>query len=118
MVVMGIGAVLGLVALAGIVWALKKLEPPKKWAALVAFLIVGAGGGFLVMNATAFTQEEAEPEDFDPEDFDAPLEDDWGEEWPEEGEGAAEGAAGDEEWADDDWADEVEEAAEGEPAAE
>ena len=40
MVVMGIGAVLGLAALVGIGWSLRKLEPPKKWGVLVASLLV------------------------------------------------------------------------------
>lgn len=106
MVVMGIGAVLGLAALGGIGWSLRKLEPPKKWGVLVASLLVGAGGAFMVINATAIagpTDLEQEVEEM--EDFDAPLEDDWGDEdWGDEEGGDAEG--------DDDWADEAEEGAE------
>ena len=107
MVVMGIGAVLGLAALGGIGWSLRKLEPPKKWGVLVASLLVGAGGAFMVINATAIGGAGVEEEVEEMEDFDAPLDDDWGddEDWgDEEEEAASEG--------DDDWAAESEEGAE------
>jgi len=105
MVVMGIGAVLGLAALGGIGWALRKLEPPKKWGVLVASLIVGAGGAFMVINATAIgSTGEPEQEVEEMEDFDAPLDDDWGDDdWGDEGgEAGGESAEGDDDWADDD----------------
>jgi len=121
MVVMGIGAVLGLAALGGIGWALRKLEPPKKWGVLVASLVVGAGGAFMVINATAIgSSPEGEEQVEEMEDFDAPLDDDWGDEgWGDE----ADGEGGDD-WAeeggegDDDWAEEGDETAEGDEAAE
>lgn len=97
MVVMGIGAVLGLAALGAIVWALRKVPAPKKWGVLVAALIVGAGGAFMVLNATAIagpTDLEEEVEEM--EDFDAPLDDDWGDDWGDE-----EGGEGDNDWADE-----------------
>ena len=92
MAIMAIGAALGLAALGGIVWALRKLRGQKKWGALVAFLLLGAGGGFMVVNATALTAPPGDgAEDFDPDAFDEePLgfdDEDWGE--------------------DDDWADEA-----------
>lgn len=95
MVIMGIGAVLGIAALVGIFWSLKKMEAPKKWGALVASLVVGAGGAFMVANATALGSVDAGAEPVEEmEDFDAPLEDDWGDEdW------------GDEEGGGDDWAE-------------
>ncbi len=69
---------------------------------LVASLLVGAGGAFMAMNATAIgTVDRGEQEVEEMEDFDAPLDDDWGDEgwgdeegddWAEEAEGAEEGA--------------------------
>ena len=104
MAVMGIGAVIGLAALGGIVWALRKLPAPKKWGALVGFLVLGAAGAFMVANATALAGPDVEDEVAPMEDFDAPLDDDWGDDWPEDeaGDEAAEGAEG----TDDGWDDE------------
>jgi len=104
MVIMGIGAVLGIAALVGIFWSLKKMEAPKKWGALVASLALGAGGAFMVANATALgSVDSGEQEVEEMEDFDAPLEDDWGDDWGDEEGGDEEGAAeeGGDEWADE-----------------
>lgn len=78
--VIGGGALLGLAALAGMIWSFKKLEAPKKWVAMAVFALVGAGGGYLASNATAFTttEEEAEIEQqIQESDFEAELDDDF-----------------------------------------
>ncbi|HJK90978.1 MAG TPA: hypothetical protein RMH85_22680 [Polyangiaceae bacterium LLY-WYZ-15_(1-7)] len=76
MMIAGAGGLLGLIALGGMIWAFRKLESPKKWAALGGFVVLGAAGAYLSLNATAFetTEEEAEIEE-QIEDFDAPLDD-------------------------------------------
>jgi hypothetical protein len=110
MVIMGIGAVLGVAALVGIFWSLRKLEAPKKWGALVASLALGAGGAFMVINATALGTVDGEQEAIEEmDDFDAPLEDDWGDEgWGDEAGGDQAGGdeAGGDQAGGDDWADE------------
>ena len=92
MAVMGFGAAIGLAALAGIVWALRRLPAPRKWGALVAFMLLGAAGAFLVGQATAIAGPDGSEQVAPLEDFDAPLEDDWGnEDWGDEpGDGEAE----------------------------
>jgi len=78
MILQGVGGLLGLVALVGMVMAFRKMEAPKKWVAIGGLAIVGAGGGFLVANATALStteeeeaiQEEVEQDDFDSASFD------------------------------------------------
>ena len=82
--VAGAGGALGLAAVGGIVWALKKLTASKKWLAIGGFVVLGAVGGLLAMNATAIAgpdvADELPADDFDApldDDFDAPLDDDF-----------------------------------------
>ncbi len=75
------GAVLGLLSLGGIGFSLKKLEGGAKWGALIASLLLGAAGGYMVLNATALTTSEEEAQIDEAaeaaDDFDAPLDDDF-----------------------------------------
>lgn len=80
MLMAGAGGVLGLAALAGMIWAFRKMEGGKRWGALVGFALLGAVGGYMATNATALTTsaEEAEIErEVESSDFDAPLDDDF-----------------------------------------
>lgn len=77
MVWIGVGAFLGLASLVGLIWAFRKLEAPKKWGAVVGFLVLGALGSFLAANATAFGGTGDPEVEIPVEDFDAPLDDDF-----------------------------------------
>ncbi|MFT5358574.1 MAG: hypothetical protein ACI9KE_005813 [Polyangiales bacterium] len=82
MAVAGAGGVFGLIALAGIVWAFRKLESPKKFGAIAGFCVLGLVGAYMAVNATAIAVPEeaaainAEVEAAT-EDFDAPFDDDF-----------------------------------------
>ncbi|MEO0324715.1 MAG: hypothetical protein AAF447_17265 [Myxococcota bacterium] len=77
-----LGAVLGLAALAGLVWALRA---PRKPLAALAFVLLGLAGLGLAGQATALdtaingqpVPEGLEGEDLEIDDFDAPLDDDF-----------------------------------------
>ncbi len=77
-----LGAFLGLVALGGLVWALRA---PRKPRAAVAFVLLGLVGLGLAGQATALdvaingqpVPEGLESEDLEIDDFDAPLDDDF-----------------------------------------
>lgn len=82
MAVAGAGGVLGLSALAGIIWAFRKLESPKKFGAIAGFCVLGLIGAYMAVNATAIAvPEEAAAINAEVEaatdDFDAPLDDDF-----------------------------------------
>ena len=78
MIIQGLGGLLGLGSLAGIIWAFKKVEAPKKFFAMATFAVIGAVAGYFAANATAVTttEEEAAIEE-QIDDFDAPLDDDF-----------------------------------------
>ena len=97
MAIMGLGAVLGLASLAGLIWAFRKLPPPKKWVAVAGFLVLGAVGAFLAANATALGGPDVTEDlpGIDDEDFDAPLDDDWGDGWDDDHTLGDEAALGD-----------------------
>ncbi|MEM7606873.1 MAG: hypothetical protein AAF411_16070 [Myxococcota bacterium] len=81
MVVAGVGGLLGLSALAGMIWAFRKVEGGKKWGALGGFSVMGLAGLYLAINCTAIAPpEEAQRinEQVEAEsDLDAPLDDDF-----------------------------------------